>query len=51
MRVYVFTLAALFAVIIGMIQIRGYFAIGGEMIVPMAVFAYMMKKEMEEEND
>lgn len=47
MRVYIFTLAALFAVVIGMIQIRGYFAIGGEMIVPVAVFAYTMMKEVE----
>lgn len=47
MRVYIFTLAALFAVVIGMIQIRGYFAIGGEMIVPIAVFAYLMIKEVE----
>lgn len=47
MRIYVIVLAVLLAVVIGMIQIRGYFAIGGEMIVPIAVFAYMMIKEVE----
>lgn len=47
MRIYVIVLAVLMAVVIGMIQIRGYFAIGGEMIVPISVFAYLIIKEVE----
>lgn len=38
------------AVVIGEIQIRGYFAVGGEMIVPLLTLVYLVWKEAENEN-
>lgn len=51
MKIFWIMMAVTLAVVLVMIQIRGHFAIGGEMIIPVAVLVYLVRMEVRNEKE